>query len=495
MLIFGLFLHKPAAKPKILLFLCTGEACISAPAQIIRFAGHTLSAQRRIKTRMLPTQIQTQQNKHGFFVILFIYLSIFVNSYVFFREPFEFYFGYIIFIVLLPGYIIRYGFNGNMFFIFFTLLVTGMFNVFLGNNTTNLFFKVYAGLFMSYFFYYYIVLDFDYDIERLFRWYLIGSYVAAVIGIIQFVSFRIGFVYGYEYRFILNKWGLSPGGLFGLRVNSIFAEPTHLGSVLSAAFFVSLYNLFRRETYGITRTQSIVIIVVYLLSFSSLGQTGVFLSIILLAVNFGVVRYVLLVIPLGIALFNVLYAYVIDFRERLDGLITLFSGGQFKLGKTHGSSFILYNNYHVALENFKTNFVFGTGVGSHPVAFEKHSIAKDIKVYGFSSNSADANSMLLRLISETGLFGVLIFLFVMFRFYVRRNAAEDTYHWLISNSILVMILLNLFRQGHYFLNGFPFFIMIYIFNSVLHKNHLEEKAKLKKEERIKNTDSRDIIAQ
>ncbi len=428
---------------------------------------------------MLSHQINaTQVKQHSPLVILFIYLSIFINSYVFFKEPFEFYVGYIIFILLLPGFIIRYGFNGNLFFIFFTLLVTGIFNVFFGNNTTNLFFKVYLGLFMSYFFYYYIVLDFNYDVEKLFRWYLVGCYIAALIGIVQFISFKIGFGPGYNYRWVFNKWGLSPGGLFGIRVNSVFAEPTYLGAVLSAAFFVSLYNLFRRETYGISRFQSIVIIVVYLLSFSSLGQTGIFLSVLFLAINFGMLRYVVVVVPVIIILFNVLYKNVIDFRDRLDGLIVLFSGGEFRLGKTHGSSFILYNNYHVALENFKTNFVFGTGVGSHPVAFEKFSIAKDIKVYGFSSNSADANSMLLRLISETGIFGVLIFLFVIIKYYVKRNPVDDTYHWLISNAILVMILLNLFRQGHYFLNGFPFFMVIYIFNSVLYKNYLAEKAEL-----------------
>jgi hypothetical protein len=37
-----------------------------------------------------------------------------------------------------------------------------------------------------------------------------------------------------------------------------------------------------------------------------------------------------------------------------------------------------------------------------------------------------------------------------------------------------MILLNLFRQGHYFLNGFPFFIMLYCFNSMAYRKYVEE---------------------
>jgi hypothetical protein len=174
-------------------------------------------------------------------------------------------------------------------------------------------------------------------------------------------------------------------------------------------------------------------------------------------------------IPLGILLFNVMYDNVRDFRERYDSLVDLFSTGQFVLGKTHGSSFILYNNYRVAVSNMKSHFLFGTGLGSHPTAFEKYSIAKDIKVYGFNLNSADANSMLLRLMSETGLFGVSIFLILIVKCYVKRQDNDPSYYWLISNSILVMILLNLFRQGHYFLNGFPFFVILYYYNWLAYK--------------------------
>src|SRR5690606_29878262 len=120
--------------------------------------------------------------RKGFWIVLFIYLSIFINSYVFFTSPFEFYFGYLIYIVLLPVFIFRYGFNRNLFFIFLTLLITGLLNIVLGNNTAALFFKVFTGLTLSYFFYYYVVLEFNYNIEQLFKWYMKGSYIAALIG-------------------------------------------------------------------------------------------------------------------------------------------------------------------------------------------------------------------------------------------------------------------------------------------------------------------------
>jgi len=414
-----------------------------------------------------------KQGRSGFWVVLFIYLSIFVNSYVFFTDPFEFYFGYLIYIILLPVFLSRFGINRNLFFIFLTLLVTGLFNVLMRNNTNALFFKVFTGLTLSYFFYYYVILEFDYNVEKLFKWYLLGAYFTGLIGLMQFISFQIGFTPGYNFSWVLNKWGVIEGGNFGIRVNSIFAEPTYLAATMSPAFFVSLHNLFRKENYYLSKFRSLVIILVYFLSFSGLGQAGIFLSLIFLAINFGLIRYVLIVIPAVLILFNALYTNVSEFRERYDGIVGLFSGEEFKLGQTHGSSFILYNNYTVAMKSFSSNFLFGTGVGSHPVSFEKYSLAKNFKVSGFNQNSADANSMLLRLISETGLFGVLIFMVIIFKCYVRRNEHYDSYHWIVSNGILVMILLNLFRQGHYFLNGFPFFVILYYYNSVSYKMYLE----------------------
>lgn len=412
-------------------------------------------------------------NKKSIWITVFIYLSIFVNSYVLLREPFEFYFGYLVFVILLPVFIYRYGIPRHLFYIFLVLALTGVYNIIIQNNTSLLFLKVYTGLTLSYFFYYYVIVEYNFDLEQLFKWYLKGAYIVSLIGLFQFVSFQVGFKPGYDFSWLFNKWGVVQGGNFGIRVNSVFAEPTYLASTLSAAFFVALYSIFRKEGYYYSKFQSFIIVGLYVLSFSGLGQMGIFLAFILLAANFGLIRYLLLIIPVIIILFNTLYNNVSDFRDRYDGLTGLFSGDEFKLGKTHGSSFILYNNYVVTLKSFKSNYLFGTGIGSHPVSFEKYSLAKNFKISGFNQNSADANSMFLRLLSETGLFGLGLFLFIVFKCYVSRNPEDDSYYWLISNAILVMILLNLFRQGHYFLNGFPFFVLLYYFNYKMYVSHLE----------------------
>jgi hypothetical protein len=71
--------------------------------------------------------------------------------------------------------------------------------------------------------------------------------------------------------------------------------------------------------------------------------------------------------------------------------------------------------------------------------------------------------MFLRLMSETGLYGILIMLTLIIRNYVSRQRSANETNWLMSNAILVVILVYMARQGHYFLNGFPFFLWMYYY--------------------------------
>ena len=117
-------------------------------------------------------------------------------------------------------------------------------------------------------------------------------------------------------------------------------------------------------------------------------------------------------------------------------------------------------------------------MGSHPVAFKKYSITQNIGIYGISQNNLDASSMLIRLISETGIFGTGLMLLVFFRCFIRRDLENNMpeHFWIISGAIAVMIAVNLLRQGHYFLNGFPFFVWLYYYNYVYYKDYLTEQS-------------------
>jgi hypothetical protein len=260
----------------------------------------------------------------------------------------------------------------------------------------------------------------------------------------------------------LNKWGFIPGGL-GIRVNSIFGEPAYFAATISPAFFVAVYNFTVAEPLFVTRKQSIVIGLAYLLTYSSLGILGIFLTTLFLLINLGFFRYAILFVPLSIFIFDYSYENVAEFRERYDGTFEIFSTANYKSYDINGSSFVLYNNYHVALENFKRNPLFGTGLGSHPVAFDKYSLTNLEGAVNIDFNKMDANSMFLRLMSETGIYGLFVMIFFIFKCWVWRQRTTDNSMWVMSNGIAVMILLYMIRQGHYFLNGFPFFLWMFYY--------------------------------
>ncbi len=409
-------------------------------------------------------------------IVFLIYVSVFVNSYVFTKEPAEIYFGYAIFLILLPVFALKHPFPKSFLIIFPILLLSGILNIYLDNDTTPMFLKIFLGVFFSYLFYYYVLVQFEFNVEKLFQLYLKGCYFVAIIGLIQFVSYKIGFRYGYDYSWLLNKWGVARGGNFGIRINSIFGEPTYFATCISASVFVSIYNLLVKRPYYLSKRKSVLIFFVYCLSFSGVAYTAILVALIVLLINFGFIRYMFFFIPLLLGAFIYLYNNVSDFRERYDSTIDIFTTGKFSIGRTHGSSIILYDNYQVAMRNISNNYLLGSGLGSHPVAFSKYSITKDIGVGGISQNNQDASSMLFRLISETGLFGTGLFLFIYFRYFIKRKSESSIpdYFWIISGGIFVMITVNLLRQGHYFLNGFPFFIWMYYYNHVNYKKYLNE---------------------
>jgi hypothetical protein len=419
------------------------------------------------------------------FTIIAIFLSIFSYSYIFSREPFEFYVSYVIYIMYFPIFFVKFGVPKWPVLLFLPLLFFGIIYCQIGLNTYQQFLKIFIGFFASVLFYHYVVQVFDHDLKQLYRFYLKACYIISIIGIFQLFSYFVGFTPGYKYHWIFNKWNVTTGGL-GIRVNAIFSEPAYYAATLAPAFFTSVYNISTRYPIFLTRFQSYVTGVAYLLTFSSLGIGAVFMTIILLLINFGFIRYALVFIPLLIFTFNYAYKNVDEFRDRYDGTFEIYTTDNIYSYDIHGSSFVLYNNSHVAWQNFIRNPFFGTGLGSHPIAFDKYSLTNNVGAVQIDFNKMDANSMFLRLMSETGLYGLIMFMMLLFRCWVFKQRTADRELWVMSNSLALIIILYLVRQGHYFLNGFPFFIWLYYYTAV---TNWRARKKAKEEEEALATDS------
>jgi hypothetical protein len=408
-----------------------------------------------------------------YFVVISIFLTVFISSYVFFKQPFEAYISYLAFVIFFPVFFSKFGIPKWPVIIFIPILIVGIAYCAAGFNTYTQFFKIFIGFFASVLFYHYVIQVFDFHLSQLYGYYMKGAFIVSVIGIFQLLSYYVGFKPGYNYTWLFNKWGVTQGGL-GIRVNSVFSEPAYFAAVIAPAFFASLYNLLTRNTLWVTRYQSIAIVIAYFLTFSSLGIIGIFLAILLFLLNLGFFRYAIIFVPIFIFSFDYAYKNVPEFTDRWDGTFTVFQTGEYRSYDIHGSSFVLYNNYHVALENFKRHPLFGTGLGSHPIAFDKYSLTLLEGAVDIDFNKMDANSMALRLMSETGLYGLIIMFFILFKAWVFKQRAVSEEHWVMSNGMALIIILYLLRQGHYFLNGFPFFIWLYYYNFI--DNKMKRKA-------------------
>ena len=406
------------------------------------------------------------------FINLMIFLSVFVSSITFFRDPFEGYSHYIIFLLLFPVFLLKFGLPKKIIGSIFILFVVGVLEIFLGNNTWPLFLKIFLGFVLSVSFYGYVLDYFKFDTQKIFSFYIKGAIIVSYIGLFQFVFFYLSFTPGYNYSWLFNKWGLISGG-FGIRVNSIFSEPAQCAIVLGPACFVAIYNLIpRNKKYLLTKFQSVLIILVTFLTTSSTGYFGLLFILLFLLYNYGKISYFFLGVPFIILVSFLLYNNVPDFKSRIDTSLGLWVDGDFRIQNINSSSFIIYNNYHIAQENFLSNPFTGTGLGSHPIAFDKYSLTNRSDIIDLQFNKADGNSLLIRLISETGILGVVFIFVFMRRFYVRRDPFNvDATFWIISNSVLIIFILYLLRQGNYFLNAFPLFMWIYYY---ARKNHLEQ---------------------
>ena len=369
-------------------------------------------------------------------------------------------------LLLIPFFSIKYGFPRMIVTLFFVPFAVGLVHVLLGNCDAFAFIKVFGGLFATFLFYNYVIFYYKFNLKKLFEFYVKFCLIISSIGLFQVVSFLFGFKYGYDFSWLFNKWGFVSGGIVGFRVNSILSEPSQLAIILSPALFISVRNLLHKENILLTKLQSLSIVLTTILTTSSVGFIGLLLCALLNTNSFRL-RYIVVGILIFMSSFYLAYNYVGDFKSRFDSAIGLWVYNDFSLQNTNNSSFVLYNNIQIAKENLLHNPFFGTGLGSHEDAFDKYTLTGKIIQYDFAFNKKDGNSLFVRLCTETGLIGIAFILFITIKCFIRKIDNErDVFFLLLSQSLFILIILTLIRQGNYMLNGLPLMFLIYYYNFI-----------------------------
>lgn len=393
-----------------------------------------------------------------------IMLTVVLSSYIFFKQPFEFYFHYIIFLGLLPFFFLKYRLPKFVLQILLFTLVVGLFYVAINGYETFQFIKVWGGLLLSLVFYSYVIQYFKYNVEYIFKRFIQWGYYTCVIGMVQVVGFYLKIAPFYDYGWLLNKWKVINGGILGIRINSIYSEPSTVAVVIAPVVYVAIYNLILKQKYLLSKIQSLIVIAVYIGTSSSTAYIGIFFVIILVTDSIRL-RYTVIGLSIAALAGWGLYSNIDEFRSRVDTSIGLWVYQDYSIQNTNTSSFVLYNSYNIAVSNLKDYPVFGTGLGSYEMAYEEYSLTKSVISYDFEFNRFDGNSMLLRLMVETGLIGVIFIGIVIFRGFIGKSVDHSHRDYrIVSQAIFVMMALYLLRQGNYFLNGLPLFYLLYYYN-------------------------------
>jgi hypothetical protein len=253
----------------------------------------------------------------------------------------------------------------------------------------------------------------------------------SLIGIAQFVLANVGHPGILEFSF-LNRWSggnvwFNLGSVDGMaRANSILQEPSALGMVLGTGAGVVLIRLGLR---GRAHRDVLRRIIPAWVAISILGGFIVTLSLIdffLLLVVGGslwvvsrtisasaIAGLAVAAVLVGAAAYAAIASTLPQLSQKLDATESITSDDIQVKRAEDLSAIALAVNVAVMRANLSRDPMLGAGLGAHPVTYDRENpglgrLPADIVTVGM--NKEDAASLLVRLLSESGILGTLAFI-------------------------------------------------------------------------------------
>lgn len=369
----------------------------------------------------------------------------------------------IIQIFLLLFVIRKVRISQNFIAILLILLIHTGICVLLGKDNILFAIKQIVGITISYLFYSTLVRKKEDAITALLL-YKRFAIIIAIIALIQQVAFYTHIRMIYDLRWIVKSQVAPSNTVF--RSSTIFQEPSECALVLLPIAFIAMYSFLgksKNELFGfISKKEAIVILIGYVVTLSSAGYIGLFIGMILIWAEYKHSFKQIAIFILGITIFMIAYINIGDFNERVNDTLMLFSDNSQTLALANISTQTIVINLKIALKSFMDSFGLGAGIGSHPISYERFIKELSVSNVVFFFNKEDANSLLLRIISELGVLGITIIAGFLFRFCPKQNGSFES---IIGKMCVTYFFLRLLRYGHYFNNGLFFVIVIFILMS------------------------------
>jgi hypothetical protein len=314
--------------------------------------------------------------------------------------------------------------------------------------------------------FYYLIAQENYSLDSVFRKYVLVAKVILVIGYVQVLAFYLGFDEPFLRIFpFLKNTNIS------YRFQSLSEEPSFLGITFTPIVFLVLHNFFYGTRFLVTRTWGFFFVVGYLLTFASTCYLAfVFMLGLLYLKNFSLQKAMMFFAFASVVGVFIFFAYSqIDLiKTRVDDTAYAF-GNDFHDPSVYRnvnlSTYAFMSNFSVTKEALREHPLAGRGLGTHEVSYFDY-LPPDMTSY-YMLNAKDANSMALRLLSETGLIGFFLFLWFAFHYYLNSKRSYDEmqqFMWVLNSGIAVVIFSMLLRHGNYTSSGKIFFLLLYYYS-------------------------------
>ncbi|MDK0899084.1 hypothetical protein P5F38_09515 [Clostridium perfringens] len=303
---------------------------------------------------------------------------------------------------------------------------------------------------------------YKFNVEKSIGVYLKIAFIICIIGLVQQLAFLFKINPIYDLSWLIDKQRIGITNLGLIRITSLMIEPAQLAMVITPAVYISFNSIYRKQYKLISKRKTFLFIICYLITFSSVAYLGFAIIFLLNIKNSKNALKKIIAFSLLFICITSLYNFVDDFKMRVDDTILAVTRGNIE--SKNLSTFALISNLKVSLKSIEATYGFGSGIGSHEINYYKYidAVIDQSKVQ-MELNVEDANSMLLRLLSELGIFGALAVLMFIIKFNLKIK--NNSINKVINDAIISLFILRLLRQGHYFNDGFFFFVILYIKNN------------------------------
>jgi hypothetical protein len=231
------------------------------------------------------------------------------------------------------------------------------------------------------------------------------------------------------------------------RFDSVFNEPSHYVYSVGPAFF-----LFSFKNKNERKWKTLILISLFLTLSSTFFISFAITVTIYLFKGFNPLR-----ILGALALFGSILVFFPDVNSRLSSLYSLFEGMEIT-NQSNASSVALYSHLYSYLQLWKNEpwkAIFGTGIGAYSQVFVDYGgVLLKGTIWGEKMlNVHDANSLLIRTLSEFGIGFILVLLAFFRRIRSFINSEPELFLFMFF-----LLISKLIRDGNYFIGGLPFYL-------------------------------------